>query len=251
MPGVGPGQFATTRWSRVLAAAGTPSVRSNEALAELCGEYWYPLYAYARRRGYDAEDARDLTQSFFVFLLEKDRVARADPSRGRFRTFLLTAMKNFVNGEWRKRAALKRGGGAPAVSIDLDAAEERYRLEPAHEMGPDAIYERRWALGLLDRAVDELRRQYEANGKGELFKALKGSLGHDDGLLPYAELSRRLGQSEGALRSAVFRLRRRWQEQIRKLVGDTVEDEQAIDEELRSLLASLAGSPWRPMRERR
>ena len=242
MPAVGPGQFATTRWSRVLAAAGTPSVRSHEALAELCGEYWYPLYAYARRRGYDAEDARDLTQSFFVFLLEKDRVALADPSRGRFRTFLLTAMKNFVNGEWRKREALKRGGGVQTVSIDLEAAEERYRVEPSREMGPDAIYQRRWALGLLDRAVDELRRHYQAEGKGELFEALEGSLGHDDGLLPYAELARRLGQSEGALRSAVFRLRRRWQRKIRQLVGDTVGDESAIDDELESLLTSLAGT---------
>ena len=237
-PGV-PGRFATTRWSRVLAAGEGTSPRSREALAELCGEYWYPLYAYARRRGHDAEDARDLTQSFFLHLLEKDRVALADPSRGRFRTFLLTAMKNFLAGEWRKRATLKRGGGAQMLPIDLESAERRYRIEPSHSLGPDAIYERRWALEVLERAVGELRRRYQADGKGELFEALKPSLGHDDELLPYSELSRRLGQSEGALRSAVFRLRRRWQEQIRKLVGDTVEGDEAIDDELDSLLTSL------------
>ena len=240
MPPAEPARFATTRWSRVLAAGGGPSPASEEALAELCGEYWYPLYAYARRRGYEAEDARDLTQSFFLFLLEKDRVALADPARGRFRTFLLTAMKNFVNGEWRKRATLKRGGGVQVLPIDLESAERRYRIEPSHGLGPDAIYERRWALELLERAVDELRRRYQADGKGELFEALEPSLGHDEELLPYSELSRRLGMSEGALRSAVFRLRRRWQEQIRRLVGDTVEGEEAIDDEIQNLLSSLA-----------
>jgi len=238
--GAGPGRFATTRWSRVLAAGSARSEQSEEALAELCGEYWYPLYAYVRRRGYDTDDARDLTQSFFVHLLEKKSLAMADPARGRFRTFLLTAMKNFVNGEWRKKATLKRGGGVEMLSIDFQSAEERYRIEPSHTLSPDSIYERRWALGLLDRAVEELRRHYEEAGKGELFEALKGGLGHDDGLLPYSELSRQLGQSEAALRSAVFRLRRRWRDQLRELVAETVDEESTIDDELQNLLASIA-----------
>jgi RNA polymerase sigma factor (sigma-70 family) len=235
-----PGRFATTRWSQVVAAGGTRSAASEAALAELCAAYWYPLYAYVRRRGYDEDDARDLTQSFFVHLLEKNRLALADPARGRFRSFLLAAMKNFVNGEWRKQAALKRGGGVPDLSLDFESAEERYRVEPSHGLSPESIYERRWALGLLERAVDELRRYYQEAGKGELFEALKGSLGHAEGMLSYAELSRRLGHSEGALRTAVSRLRSRWREQIRELVAETVADESKIDDELQSLLASLA-----------
>lgn len=245
--GAAPGRFATTRWSRVL-AAGAGGGRSERALAELCADYWYPLYAYARRRGYDAEDARDLTQSFFVHLLEKGALGVADPSRGRFRTFLLTAMQNFVNGQWRKRSALKRGGGAETVSIDLRSAEALYRIEPARDLSPEAVYQRRWALGVLDRAVAELRRQYDAAGKGELFEALKDGLGRDEGLPPYAELAARLGLSEGAIRSAVYRLRRRWRDQLRRQVAETVDRESAVDDELRSLLASvsLPGPPARP-----
>jgi RNA polymerase sigma-70 factor (ECF subfamily) len=234
------GRFATTRWSLVAAAGASGSEQAERALTELCAEYWYPLYAYVRRRGYDPEDAADLTQSFFVHLLEKDRLAVADPTRGRFRTFLLTSMKNFVNGEWRKRAALKRGGGVEMVPIDFDSAEQRYRIEPSHDLSPEAIYERRWALGLLDRAVEQLRLSYEQGGKGELFEALKGGLGHGDALLPYAELALRLGRSEGNLRSAVFRLRSRWRDQIRSLVAETVADESSVDDELQKLLASIA-----------
>ena len=238
--GAAGGRFATTRWSRVVAAGGAGTARSEEALAELCAEYWYPLYSYVRRRGYDSEDARDLTQAFFVHLLENSRLAVADPARGRFRTFLLTALKNFVNGEWRKRAALKRGGGVEMLSIDFRSAEDRYLLEPSHGLGPEAVYERRWALGLLDRALEELRRQYRAAGKEELFEALEGGLGQGDGLLPYAELSARLGLGEGALRSAVFRLRRRWREKVRQLVAETVDRESAVDDELGALLAAVA-----------
>jgi RNA polymerase sigma-70 factor (ECF subfamily) len=223
----------------VLEAGDLGSARSSEALAELCAEYWYPLYAFVRRRGSDPDDARDLTQSFFVYLLEKNRVALADPARGRFRTFLLTAMKNFAYSEWRKSATLKRGGAVETLSLDFASAEERYRFEPAHSLGPDAIYERRWALGLLDRAVETLRRQYEDEGKGELFAALKGGLGHEDGLLPYAELSHRLGKSEGALRTAVSRLRHRWRDQVRQLVAETVGDESAVDVELQHLLDAI------------
>ena len=237
--GAGRRHFATTRWSRVLAAGSSRSSRSEEALAELCTEYWYPLYAYVRRRGYNSDDARDLTQSFFVHLLDKNRLAMADPTRGRFRTFLLTSMKNFVNGEWRKKAAQKRGAGVETVSLDFQSGEQRHGLEPSHSLSPEAIYERQWALGILDRAIDLLRARYEESGKGELFEALKEGLGFDDGLLPYSELSRKLGLSEGALRTAVSRLRSRWREQIRQLVAETVDQESAIDDELQNLLAAF------------
>ena len=233
-------RFATTHWSVVHAAGGTPSEGSARALATLCAEYWYPLYAYVRRRGHDADDARDLTQSFFAKLLEGRGLAAADPARGRFRTFLLSSMKNFLAGEWRRETALKRGGGAETLSIDIDGAEERYGVEATHQLSPDAIYERRWALGLLDRAVTDLRLHYVDAGKADLFDALQGYVGGGDDALPYTELAERLGQSPGALRTAVSRLRRRWRDRLRELIAETVEDPADIDDELRSLLETLA-----------
>ncbi len=230
--------FVTTRWSLVLTAGESGADGSERALEELCAEYWHPLYAYARRRGYDAEDARDLTQSFFAKLLEKRDLQAADPTRGRFRTFLLSSMKNFLAGEWRKDMALKRGGAVEVLPLDFDSAEESYGLEPSHELGPEAIYERRWALGLLGRAVADLQSQYAKAGNLELFDALKGFLGEDDAP-PYSELSRRLGQSEGALRTAASRLRSRWRKRLRELVAETVGEESEIQDELRSLIASV------------
>jgi RNA polymerase sigma-70 factor (ECF subfamily) len=233
--------FATTQWSLVLAAGESRSDVSERALAELCEQYWYPLYAYARRRGYDTEDARDLTQAFFAKLLEKRDLRTADPTRGRFRTFLLSSMKNFLAGEWRKDNTLKRGGAVEILPLDFDSAEESYGLEPSHELSPDAIYERRWALGLLEQAVTDLRSQYEEAGNLELFDALKGFLGGEDDVLPYSELSRRLGQSEGALRTAASRLRSRWRKRLCELVAETVSEKSEVQDELRSLIASVSG----------
>lgn len=231
--------FATTRWSLVLAAGGSGSEGSERALEELCAQYWHPLYAYARRRGYSIEDARDLTQGFFAKLLEKRDLRIADPARGRFRNFLLSSMKNFLAGEWRKDNTLKRGGAVEVLSLDFDSAEASYRLEPSHDLSPEALYKRRWALGLLERAVSDLQSEYEKAGKLELFTALKGFLGGEDAVLPYAELSRRLGQSEGALRTAASRLRSRWRKRLRELVIETVRDESEVKEELLSLIASV------------
>ncbi len=235
----GPRRFATTRWSLVVAAGDSSSEGSERALAELCERYWYPLYAYARRRGYDPEDARDLTQAFFVKLLEKRDLRAADPARGRFRTFLLSSMKNFLAGEWRKDQAQKRGGAVRVLSLDFDSAEESYALEPSHELSPEVIYERRWALGLLDRAVTDLRDRYAEAGNLEIFDALKGFLGGTDDVLPYSELSRRLGHSEGALRTAASRLRSRWRKQLRRLVAETVRDPSDVQDELQSLIDSV------------
>lgn len=237
--GPGRGRFATTRWSLVLAAGEDGSERSQRALAELCAQYWYPLYAYARRRGHDAEDARDLTQAFFAKLLEKQDLRVADPKRGRFRTFLLSSMKNFLAGAWRKESALKRGGGVEVLSLDFDSAEAWYGREPAHDSSPEAIYERRWALGLLERAVSDLRRQYEKAGNLELFDALKGFLGGGDDVLPYSELARHLGRSEGALRTAASRLRHRWRRRLRELVAETVDRETEVGDELGHLVTSV------------
>ena len=233
--------FATTRWSLVLTAGRNDTESSVLALAELCERYWYPVYAYTRRRGHNADDARDLTQAFFVMLLEKQSLGFADPARGRFRTFLLTSMQNFLAGEWRKNQALKRGGDVEFLSLDFESAEQSYSHEPSHNLTPEAIYERRWALALLEQAVSDLRDQYAANGKSELFEALKGFLGGTDQTLPYSELAERLGQSEGALRTAVSRLRSRWQQQIRELVAETVPAESEVRDELQNLIAALDG----------
>ena len=232
-------KFATTRWSLVLAAGDSRPEASRRALAELCADYWYPLYAYARRRGYDAEDARDLTQAFFAKLLEKGDLQTADPARGRFRTFLLSSMQNFLGGEWRKERTLKRGGSVELLPLDFDSAEESYALEPSTRLSPEAVYQRRWALGLLERAVADLREEYARTGNGPLFDALKGHLGGESDALPYAELARRLERSEGALRTAATRLRSRWRNRIRELVAETVDDESRIQDEIQNLLAAL------------
>ena len=229
------GVFATTRWSLVLAAGGSGS---EKALAELCAQYWYPLYAYVRRRGYDADDARDLTQAFFAKLLEKQDLKVADPARGRFRTFLLTSMKNFLAGEWRRRQALKRGGAVEVLSLDFESAEESYRREPYHELSPEAVYHRRWALGLLQTALAELREHYARSGKAELFEALEGCLAGDEAL-PYAKLAQRLGQREGALRTAASRLRSRWRKRLRELVAETVDRPQDVSDELGHLITAV------------
>lgn len=236
--------FNTTRWSLVLAAGEHRSSGDAErALAELCEQYWYPLYAYVRRRGHDADDARDLTQAFFAKLLEKKDLARAEPTRGRFRTFLLTAMKNFLAGEWRKQKAQKRGGAVETLALDFDSAEDAYRLEPTHGQDPEALFHRRWALEVLDRALADLEVSYRKSGKVELFDALKGYVGGGGGL-PYAELAPRLGMSEGALRTAASRLRARWRRRLRELVAETVDcaadhRDERVRDELQYLVAAL------------
>ena len=237
--GAGNRRFATTRWSVVLAAGADHSAQAERALAELCEDYWYPLYAYVRRRGHDADDARDLTQAFFARLLEKHGLTAADPARGRFRSFLLTSMKNFLTSEWRREATLKRGGQVETVSIDQEDAENRYRFEPSHQLTPEAIYERRWALALLERAITDVGKGYADRGKIDVFDALKSYLGADQGSPPYGDLSRQLDQSEAALRTALSRLRTRWRTRLRELVAETVQEGTMVDDELNDLLRAL------------
>ena len=243
-PNTDPGQqfFATTRWSLVLSANRSDTASADRALAELCRLYWYPLYAYARRRGHDAEDARDLTQAFFTMLLEKNGMGRADPQRGRFRTFLLTSMQNFMAGEWRKQQALKRGGGVEFLSLDFDTAEESYTREPATQLDPEAVFLRKWALGLLAHAMADLQRQYADAGKGDLFAALKGTLDGTEPPRPYPELAHDLDMNQGALRTAASRLHSRWRQRVRDLVAETVENDAQVQDELQCLIAALENS---------
>jgi RNA polymerase sigma-70 factor (ECF subfamily) len=232
-------RFQTTRWSVVLGARdrGTPEAR--EALEALFGAYWYPLYAHARRSGVDAEQARDLTQAFFLRLLEKGDLAAADRTRGRFRSFLLAAFGHFLSNSRDRERALRRGGGRPRLSLDLDAGESRLGLEPSHGATPERIFDRQWALTLLDRALDRLRDEYRRAGKGELFDRLRPALAGDRAT-PYAELASSLGMSEGAVKVAVHRLRGRSAALIREEVAQTVASPEEVDDELRDLFAALA-----------
>jgi RNA polymerase sigma-70 factor (ECF subfamily) len=234
-------QFHTTRWSLVAAAAGASSAGTRAALEELCQAYWYPVYAFLRRRGHATEDAGDLTQSFFAVLLEKDYLADADPHRGRFRAFLLTAVARFVSKERDKQAAQKRGGGKRTVSFDLADGEARYQREPAHDWTPERIFERRWALTLLDRTLLDLRLEHAAAGKLPLFDALKVFLTGEAGTPPLREIAERLQMSEGAVRVAVHRLRQKYRDALRAEIAQTVATEGDVDDELAVLLAALRG----------
>lgn len=234
-----PQHFATTRWSLVLAAGARQSPQGSQALATLCEAYWYPLYAYVRRRGLDAHEAQDLTQDFFAHLLDSEAVGIATPERGRFRSFLLGSLQNYLANHWRKENAQKRGGGKAVLSLDLAAGEERYIAEPAHSLTPEKVYERRWALTLLAQTMDTLAAEYQADGKGELFESLKPYLaGTLDGL-PYAELAAQIGMSVGSIKVAVHRLRRRCGDLLREQIAQTVEKPAEVDIELRELFTAL------------
>jgi len=230
--------FATTRWSLVLAAAHDSRPDAQAALATLCETYWYPLYAYARRLGYKAEDAQDLTQEFFALLLEKESLRVADPERGRFRSFLLASLNHFLTAEWRRRSARKRGGGRLPLSLDVRSGESRYSQEPSHDLTPEKAYERRWALLLLEQAVSRLRAEYAASGKAALFERLAGFLSGERGVLTQ-QVAGDLNMSEGAVRVAVHRLRQRYRQVLRAEVAHTVAGPQHIDEELRHLMAAV------------
>jgi RNA polymerase sigma factor (sigma-70 family) len=233
--------FTSTHWSQVVAAADASSPRAAEALAQLCRSYWYPLYVFIRRHGIGAEEAQDLTQGFFARLLEKDFIASAVEEKGRFRSFLLVALKRFLINERERGQAQKRGGGQPLISLDDAEAEGRYRMEPADTLTADRIYERRWALALLDEVMLGLRREYAADGREDWFDALKLFLYDEKSPASQADLGRRFGVSESAVKSAVHRLRARYRERLREEVANTVANPSEIDDELRHLLAVLSG----------
>jgi RNA polymerase sigma-70 factor (ECF subfamily) len=220
----------------VLAAARESRPEARASLGALCETYWYPLYCYVRRRGYRAEEAQDLTQEFFATLLEKDFLRVADPERGRFRSFLLASLNHFLAKEWRRRRAGKRGGGRLPLSLDFPSGESRYNQEPSHDLTPEKIYERRWALVLLDSALSKLRDEYAAGGKTVLFDRLSGFLG-GKGKAPYHEVAADLGMTEEAVKVAVHRLRRRCRHHLRAEVAETVARPEDVDEELQHLMA--------------
>lgn len=233
------GQFLTTHWSVVLAAGKLESPQSSQALATLCQVYWYPLYAYARRRLGRSEETRDLTQGFFAELLEKEYLQAADPQRGKFRAFLLTAFKHYLSKERDRAGARKRGGGRRTVPLDFQAGESRYLLEPADPETPENIYERRWALTLLDQSLKQLRQEFTNAGKQLLFEGLKGSLTGDGPAQSYAKVAHDLDMTEQAVKVAVHRLRRRYREVLRAAIAQTVASPDEIDDELRDLFAAV------------
>jgi RNA polymerase sigma-70 factor (ECF subfamily) len=226
-------QFVTTHWSVVVRAGG----KSAAALEKLCQTYWYPLYAYVRRQGHSPEDAQDLTQEFFAKLIAKHYLGDVDRSKGKFRSFLLASLKHFLANEWDKAHAQKRGGGQTIVSLD---AETRYKLEPADNISADKIFERRWALTLLDEVLKRVREEYAADGKTKLFDQLKVTLTGERSTIPYAELGAQLGMSGGAVKVAVHRLRQRYRDALRDEIAETVAGPEEVEEELRQLFAALS-----------
>jgi RNA polymerase sigma factor (sigma-70 family) len=235
------GWFTTTHWSIVLAAQDPASPQAAEALEKLCRSCWYPLYAFVRRQGHDESSAKDLTQGFFARLLEKNYLAQVDQDRGKFRSFLLASLKHYMADERDKERAQKRGGGRVLLSLDETVGEDRYRAEPVDVMDAEKLYERRWALTLLDQARRRLKEEYQNAGKSELYQRLQEFDAGGNGNPPYADVAKDLGLSESGLRTSVFRMRNRHRELVREEVAQTVSSPQEIDEEIRHLILIVAG----------
>jgi RNA polymerase sigma-70 factor (ECF subfamily) len=235
------GVFATTHWSVVLAAGRSDSPDSQAALETLCRAYWYPLYAYVRRRGCTPEDAQDLTQEFFHRLLASDWIARAERTKGRFRSFMLAGLQNFLSNEWQKGQRLKRGGGRDVIHLDAMAAEERYQFEPTDDASADKLFERRWALTVLNHVLERLQAEQTAAGTAPRFEIMRGVLldePHQDG---YAALAQRFGVTESTVKSWVYRLRQRYRELLYEEVAQTVGSREEVADELRHLFRVVSG----------
>lgn len=228
-------RFATTHWTLILTARNPSSPEAHEALSTLCVQYWYPLYAFLRRQGHAADKAEDLTQGFFSRLLEKKYLNDARPDRGRFRTFLLASLKHFVLNERDRDQAVKRGGRIRAIPFEVETAEGLYAAEPRDDSTPETLFERRWALTVLDQAMATVRAEYADAGKSQLFEHLKPYLGGEGDARPYAEVAATLDMTEGALRVATHRLRHRFGAAVRALIANTVSTPGEVDEELRHL----------------
>jgi RNA polymerase sigma-70 factor (ECF subfamily) len=232
-------RFATTRWTLILAAGAARSADADAALALLYEAYWYPLYAFLRARGHDVDEAQDLTQAFFLQIVEKRSFTHANPARGRFRSFLLASLKNFSVNEYDRQRTGKRGGGVPALSLDVETAEGRRQREPAIDETPESLFDRKWALTLLERALVRVRDEVMA-GKPEHFDRLKEYLTGDGAASTYAETAAMLGMSEGAVKVAVHRLRRRFRDFVRDEIAQTVSSEDEIEGEIRYLWSSVS-----------
>jgi DNA-directed RNA polymerase specialized sigma24 family protein len=231
--------FPSTRWSRIVAAADLATPEAQAALADLCSAYWYPIYAFVRRKGNDAEKSLDLTQGYFTRLLEKGVLAGADRRKGRFRSFLRADCEHYLIDQHRRETAQQRGGGVALIPIDAQDAEGRYRYEPADTMTPDRLFDRTWAVTLLGRVLELLAAEYTESGRGEDFAHLKVVLTEGKGAVPAATLAERLGVSEGAVHTAVHRLKKRYRAILQDQIAATVEEPAQIDDEIRDLFEAI------------
>ncbi len=234
-------QFTTTHWTVVRAAREEDAPGAADALAQLCRTYWYPLYAYIRRRGREPHDAQDLTQEFFARLLERKFLAAVSQERGKFRWFLLAALKRFLANEWNHEHAAKRGGREQFVSLDEEIAEGRYRHEVVDQATPEKLFDQSWAMTVLEQAQEQLRQEYNAGGRGQIFEELKIFLSGDRAPVSHAEVGAALGLNEGAVKVAVHRLRQRYRECLREQIARTVSTSAEVDAEIRHLFAAFAG----------
>jgi DNA-directed RNA polymerase specialized sigma24 family protein len=232
--------FATTHWTVVLAAGGHSSRQADLALEELCRTYWYPLYVYVRRQVATREDAEDLTQAFFARFLEKNYLERLSSAKGKFRSFLLASLKHFLSNEWDRAGRQKRGGGVAPLSLDWQDADARYQIEPIDYSTPDKLYDRAWAVAVLERVIIRLQNESVAEGKGSLFAELKAFLMTGKSAIPCEQAAAALGMAEGAVRVAVHRLRRRYRELLRAEIAQTLCDPAQADEEMQVLLSAFA-----------
>lgn len=231
--------FATTHWTVVLAAGRGGTPQADRALGELCRAYWFPLYAYVRRQGHPKEDAEDLTQGFFARFLERNYLEGLSSEKGRFRAFLLAAVKHFLANEHDRAGRQKRGGGVAALSLDWQDADTRYQIDPADQLSPDKLYDRAWAMTLLEQVITRLRAECAADGKARVFEQLKPFLMAGKSDIPYAQAAASLGLNEGAVRVAVHRLRKRYRELLRQEIAQTLSDPAQIEEELRALFRAF------------
>ena len=236
----GAGRFATTHWSVVLQAGQPKAPGYQQALETLCRSYWFPLYAYLRRHGYSNQQAEDYTQAFFCRILEKKVLSMADSKRGKFRSFLLSTLKHFLADEYDRARAQKRGGGRKILSIDFKDAENQYALEPAHRLSAEKLFDKSWALTVLDRTMAGLKAELASKNKQELFDHLKIYLTAEKGSIPYRDKAAQMNMTEGNVRTAVHRLRRRYRKLLRDEIAQTVAAEHQIDEEINDLFNALA-----------
>jgi RNA polymerase sigma factor (sigma-70 family) len=237
----------TTRWSAVLLSAQSQAPGSDQAREEFCRLYWYPLYAFIRRRGYNADDARDLTQGFFLFIFDHKALQRATPTKGKFRSFLLGSLKNYLSNEYQRENAIKRGGKIDFVSVDFSDGEDRYSREPTDSLTPEKIFDASWALTLLRRAIEQLKEEYSAQGKATVFETLRPFLDvSGQAAAPsYEIVAEKLGVSGAGVKTLIHRLRKRYSEILRESVAQTVADPGEIDDEIRSLCEALIASEGR------
>ena len=237
----------STHWSAVLLSAQSQAPGSDNAREEFCDLYWYPLYAFIRRRGYNADDARDLTQGFFLFILNRKALQRATPEKGKFRSFLLGSLKNYLSNEYQRENAIKRGGKIDFVSVDFSDGEDRYSREPTDSLTPEKVFDANWALTLLGKAIERLKEEYSAQGKGIIFETLRPFL-DISGVTQapsYEVVAEKLKVTGAAVKTLIHRLRKRYSDILREAVAQTVTDPSEIDDEIRSLCEALIASEGR------